>query len=338
MSDILRQFNVPSISGNIDKDVIQNIWNFTKHFPEELSPFFGYEIQLNSGNKNADFLCCISDSNQLQSFVTDLNHTIRINEANKKGLRLFSDYWLNPSVAKQINNIWLEFDYEEIERSSSKFCFFFGPKTSLNKLETILLTEKVFSRVFNKNFKPGVLKLFLKLLHELDDFARVTQVGMMHAREDESLRLFIQGNEKDWTLKFLRSMEHPFLLHKDFTTFIETILIHCSKVDLDINISEKVDEAIGFECYCNTIENALLLLNSFVEFELCNAQKAAHMSNFLNTLHYDSKDDYQPFLSHFKVAFKPTKGLNAKAYLGFVTNALAPKIIQIKPTTLTSHV
>ncbi|MBT8327350.1 MAG: hypothetical protein KJP21_06480 [Bacteroidia bacterium] len=334
MSDILEHYNLPLISDIINDVAIKNIWDFTKIFPEDLCPFFGYEIQLGQSTDNADFLCCTADSAKFHSFVSSLDSSLQIDKQLLHGLQIFSDYWKNPDIANQINNIWLEFDYEEMEKTQSNFCFFFGPKTNINNLETILLAEQVFFKVFNKQLKPSVLKHFLEILHDLKNKARITQIGMMHSRKDHRLRLFIQGKHKLWALEFLRSIKHSSLFNKKFTAFIETVSKYCSKLDLDIDISEKVGDALGFECYCNSSDDAIALLESLVKEGLCLSSKSDQIKSYLVALKYDADKKFIPFISHFKIVFNPTKGLSAKVYIGYVSKNLAPKIIQLKPTQI----
>jgi hypothetical protein len=336
ISSLLKDFYVPELEGLIGIECFNRIAKFTQRFPENLSPFFGYEIQLGTNIYQADFLFCVSNPSEFRNYVdsemSDLSED-SLDLETIDGLNNFSAFWLNETENRknQINNIWFEFDYNEIEKSRPKSCFFFGPKLNVNKLEVLLLTERVFNKIFNKQVKATTLKTLLEIYHFLEKDSYVSQIGMMNSRNDENLRLFIQGKSKNWILAFLQKMNYSHTNNPEFLAHYENCMPFSSTVDLDIDISSGIGENLGLECYFTSTENALLFLEYLVEKGLSTIQKSDLLKKYLLSLRPDKSKPFQPFFSHFKLVFKPGSGFFAKAYFGYVIQKLAPKIIQTKP-------
>jgi hypothetical protein len=336
MSSLLEGYFVPELLNLTGIESFRKITKFTKRFPENLSPFFGYEIQLGNNIYQADFLFCVSNPSEFRNYVSSEMMNLTENGLDTEtieGLNNFAEYWLSQTENRnnQINNIWFEFDYNEIKKSQPKSCFFFGPKLNINKLEVLLLAQIVFRKIFNKHVKAITLSTLLEIYHALETDCYISQIGMMNSRNDENLRLFVQGKSKNWILPFLQKMNYPRINNFEFLEHYENCIRISSKVDLDIDISSGMGENLGLECYFNSTENALLFLDYLVEKELSTIQKSDLLKNYILSLKPDKNKSFQPFFSHFKLVFKPATGFFAKAYFGYVIQNLAPKIIQTKP-------
>jgi len=333
LSSLLKDFYVPELEGLTGIECFTKIAKFTHRFPENLSPFFGYEIQLGTNIYHADFLFCVSNASEFRNYVDSELSENGLDTETIEGLNKFSSFWLNKTENRgnQINNIWFEFDYNEIEKSRPKACFFFGPKLNVNKLEILLLTEKVFKKIFNKKLNTSTLKTLLEIYLFLEKDSFVSQIGMMNSRNDENLRLFIQGKSKNWILPFLQKMSYPSISNPEFLAHYENCVRISSTVDLDIDISSGIGKNLGLECYFTSTENVLLFLDYLVEKGLSTIQKSDRLKKYLLSLKPDKTKSYQPFFSHFKLVFKPESGFFAKAYFGYVIQNLSQKIIQTKP-------
>lgn len=336
ISSLLKDFYTPQLKGLIAPDCFHKIANFTERFPENLSPFFGYEIQLGNNNNQADFLFCISSPVHFRNFVNSeaINGSVQnFDSETFTGLDNFSLFWSDEgrNSKNPINNIWFEFDYEEMEKKRPKACFFFGPKINLNHLEVLLLTEKVFSKIFNKQVKKETLKKLLEINRFLGKQSFISQIGMMNSRNDESLRLFVQGKSKNWIIPFLEQMNYRHVGNADLISILKSCSQLSSNVDLDIDITDEMGENLGIECYFNTTEKAVDFLKMLVENKLATAEKGRFLKNYIDSLESDKSKNFQAFLSHFKIGFKPGQGLIAKAYFGYVAQNLASEIIKTKP-------
>lgn len=336
ISSSLKDFYVPELEGLIGIECFNKIAKFTERFPEKLSPFFGYEIQLGNNNDQADFLFCISDPSSFRNYVNSEISPSRENNFDSEtiiGLENFSLLWLDESsnLKNPINNIWFEFDYQEIEKKRPKACFFFGPKINLNHLEVLLLTEKVFFKIFGKTVPVETLKKLLEIYRVLGKHSIISQIGMMNSRNDDNLRLFIQGKNKGWIIPFLTEMDYPHIENAALISMLDICNQNASKVDLDIDISEKIGENLGIECYFNSTEKVLKFLEMLVGRGLATTQKSELLKKYIQSLKREKVKSFQPFFSHFKIGYKPGIGFISKAYFGYVTQTLAPVIIQTKP-------
>lgn len=342
ISSVLEKFYTDELEKLIDIESFSKITGFTNRFTKNLSPFFGYELHLGTQNSDADFLCCISNPKYFGEYVKaeiQSKSGSKFDKAILNGLENFSRFWLesNKSSIQQINNIWFEFDYAEIEKKRPKACFFFGPKLSLNKLEVVLLTENVFQQIFQKKVEPVTLKTLLRIYGVLGKEQIISQIGMMNSRGDNSLRLFIQGNGKSWILPFLSALDYPFIKRHDFISQLDECLNLASVVDLDIDIYERIGNKTGFECYFKTTEEALGFLENITNKGLVIPQKAKKLRDYLLTIKTNKSNLFQPFLSHFKLVYHPSNGFYAKAYIGYVNHKQLSNIIQTKPAKINCY-
>jgi hypothetical protein len=335
LSSVLQEFYIPELEPVISVESFNYILNFTKHFPKWLTQFFGYEINLNSNNRESDFLICINEPERFNKFIRNNSplHQKVFDPATTKRFANFSDYWSNDKTGagKKINNIWFEFDYSEIKEKLPRLSFFFGPRLDVNRLEMLLITERVFSDIFTKKVNPGTLKMLLRTYEILGNECFISQIGMMNARYENSLRLFIQGTHKNWIIPLLQKMNYTHSAHPDLNLVLNSCIQLSSKVDLDIDISEKIGNNIGLECYMNSTEQALTFLDFWVQKKLSSSWKSEQVKNFILTLKPVRNKSHQPFLSHFKIVFKPEDGFFIKVYLGYLTQNLVPKLIQTNP-------
>ena len=336
ISSLLKDFYVPELEGLIGKECFNRIAKFTHRLPGNLSPFFGYEIQLGNKNNQADFLFCISDPVEFRNYVDSEISGLSENSFDAEtinGFDNFSGYWISKYVQSenQINNIWFEFDYNEIEKERPTACFFFGPKLNVNQLEVLLLTERVFVEIFDKKVEANTLKKLLEIYQALDKETFISQIGMMNSRNEENLRLFIQSKKQNWIKPFLQKLNYPHINNSEFITILDTCNQIAVNVDLDIDISTKLGDNIGLECYFNTAEKALSFLDYLEQNNLAISEKCTLLKNFIISIAPDKTKSYQAFFSHFKIVFKPGLGFNSKAYFGYTTTKLAPELIQTKP-------
>lgn len=336
ISSALMDFYVPQLEGLIGFECFNKIASFTQRFPADLSPIFGYEIQLGRNDDEADLLLCIADPKLLAKYVnSEISQNLAFNFDSETliGLNNFSIFWTNKSYesTNAINNIWLEFDYKEIEKQQPKTCFFFGPKISLNYLDALLLTEKVFYKIFNKKVGKETLKKLLEIYSALDKQSFISQIGMMNSRNDENLRLFIQGKSKNWIVPFLQQMNYAHCENASLISMFDFCTQNATKVDLDIDISSEMGENLGIECYFNSTEKALAFLEILVKKGLATTQKSLLLRNYMINIKRDKTKTFQPAFSHFKIGFKPGIGFKSKAYFGLVSQTVAPKVIQTKP-------
>lgn len=339
---VFNEYYTEELERLIDRDSFTNITRFAERFTKNLSPFFGYEVQLGSESSTADLLLCISNPDFFSDYVNSEIKNISENKFDDDtliGLESFSRFWSekNHLQVQPVNNIWFEFDYNEIGKNSPKACFFFGPKLSINKLEMLLLTKEIFQRIFQKNIEPFTLKALLGIYHILGEDQFISQIGMMNSRGDKNLRLFIQGKDKFWIPKLLSEMDYPFAGKSDFKMQLDECNKLASTVDLDIDIYETIGNKIGLECYFKSTDKALLFLEQLTQKGLVLQHKAYALKEYLLRLKTYKSRLFQPFFSHFKLVYHLSNGFYAKAYIGYVNHKLLPNVIQTKPAKIKSY-
>ena len=338
LASVLMEHYIPSLQKLVPLHAFRDIIRLTQHFPCEFSSFVGYEIQLSKNEPAPDFLFCVHDyeifkkviCKEDNNLLDDLFDSPIINR-----LKQFALLWEDETsgLKEKINNIWFEFDHADLLRHHPKPNFFFGPKLNSNMLEVVLTTQQVFRVLYDKEVSPATLRLFLESFRHLNGKGFISQIGMMNARNDEHLRLFIQQIPYDDILPFLKRIGFR---HSENNT-LSWLLNECRSIskhtDLDIDILEKPGENIGLEFYFGSIEYALAFLDKLMEFEACTRENHKNLKEHLQCITPDKNKSFQHFFSHFKVVFKPETGFVSKAYLGYASNDRASQIIKTKPIT-----
>ncbi|MES2797290.1 MAG: hypothetical protein V4683_15060 [Bacteroidota bacterium] len=316
----------------ISKPSFQNIYQFSANIPRQFSSFFGYEIQLSNDENKADFLLCIHNFKVFYEVISNEIFIKKFDKETAEGLQCFANWmFANKGTAQTICNIWIEIDHGDLATTQPKLNFFLGPKTNTNKLEILLATEQTFKLLYNKQVAATTLKLLLEIYSKLRNQSFISQIGMMNARNNESLRLFIQKIDREDFLPLLNRIEYKYITDNQLVKLINICLQNTKHTDLDIDILEKVKENIGLECYFDTIKQAILFLQLLFKEKLCTLDNYINLTTHLTSMSIDEDGDFQHFFSHFKISYKPSIGADAKAYIGYAESKIAHKIIETKP-------
>lgn len=315
-------------------ETISRIRDLTTVFPANISPFWGFEIPLDKSDQTCDFLCCITNPDIFKQFLEGpFLQSERLHRNDYGRLYEFSTKWADRGHAlhRSINNIWLEYDCKDLLGEAPIANFFYGPKPLENKLDFLHICNDVFSSVAEKKVAAATYRFLLECLNGLDNAGYISQVGMMMARKNDHLRLFVQGLQNHDIINYLRSRNYRFSNDPVLITLINRCNHFGARVELDIDILDCIGETIGLECYFGDTASVLKFLDFLREFGLCCEDKKLGLHEHLQNNTSVQESDYQNFFSHVKLVFSPPNGIRAKAYLGFAHNDVARSVIKTKP-------
>jgi len=321
----------------IEPKAFDSIKKHAEHFPLSLSRFWCFEIPLNQQEKTADFLFCISDADQFSAYFLDIWPAKLLNESPEvsflPGILDFSVAWgeTKTPLWKNVINIWFEYDYPGIDKASLKPNFFYAPAKGVHPFATICMSEKVLETISGKPVPKETLAHLLHCLKEVPFGGWVSQIGIMFARGEDTLRAFIQQIPVNDIKPYLDKIVYRYASDEQFNKLLEQCYLLADQVDLDIDISSVTGDSIGLECSFNEMQYSLDFLFYLFSNGLCIEEKYRALDALLRNLSIVAGKELQPFLSHFKIVYHPCKPLKTKVYIGYAGKTSASKIIRTKP-------
>ncbi len=284
--------------------------------PLEISDYFGYEYKLDK-DEVPDLLICFHQYESLKKFIEiqfehKLNADKCIHSINE--LVKVAQIWEN-KFTTQIHNIWLEFDSKDIFQEKVKYSFFYAPNLSANILENALVNAELYQCVMGVSLNKEVSKNLVHCYKLLIHGSYISQIGMMKARDLQGLRLFIQHVTN--IPEYLESIDYPFSHHRNLLQLLDLGKKWNSQVELDIDITEKIQDKIGLEYYFSNSESALgfikdCQISGYCDKNIFNKLKS---ETYINIHH--SLENYSKCFSHFKINFHPELVPLTKAYIGY---------------------
>ncbi len=314
---------IEPLLNNRRKHELDNFFNF---FPKELSDFYGYEIDIMSANKPADFLCCVSNNVRNQVALANLDEIDQKfgdHSVYYRNLSKFSENWMKcKGLFQEIRNIWLEFDHDQLKEGNYTPNLFFGPRKILNIFEQLLLIEQFFRAALNEAIPKAYYKAFVKCLSKLPPGASVPQIGIMAARKSNSFRLFIYQLPSNYISTYLREIDWSY-----HNSELEFILKKCeefsSELHLDIDVAQEVGPKIGLECYFNALANFESFVKFLIKQEYCIRQVGHDLVSFFSKVSTNDnsiKAKPKPGFHHIKLVWCPESGIKTKAYISLKNN------------------
>lgn len=312
-------------------DILSSIARF---LPQSITSLWGYELPLHKSVSVSDFLVCIHKPALLcDAFEAGrLLHQLCEQPAYERLLTL-TTRWANreDKLGSLISNCWLEYDYKSLVTGDLRPNFFFGPKPQASVIDVVWATKQIYRLLSSDEVPKGTYRFLLDCLIGLNGQGWISQIGRMLARSENSLRLFIQEVPRGGICAYLQKMNYPYHDHQELVALIDTCYQLADTVDLDIDITDRVNDQIGLECYFDTTERALLFLDFLAEKKLCVPEKYILLRQHLVQIKPCQSGALIHSFSHFKIGFHPIHGLAAKVYMGYVEQHMASKVIRTKP-------
>jgi hypothetical protein len=344
---------------------LSNIRQIAALLPGAITDFFGFECELGVSDPTADFLVCCRASQGAPNVLSgqmpdrDLPELLLTHPVWQR-IRSFSTEWSNPgsAVADRIHNIWLEFDVNGIPASIPVPSVFIGPEnlqsinpavdTSQMPDRCAWLTDSALPLFLGGEVPPALKGQIARCLNLLPPGARMFQVGLMLSRASSLTRLCVRGVSPKQILEYLQVLDYD-TSSGQLHALLELLSPMVERIDLDMDVDDRVLPKIGLECYLPANTSAVhQFLNHLVSCGLSTPAKAEALESWGGVAHERSNPEIWPrdllalsgflggrahsafarWLHHVKIVHQPGLPLQAKAYLAVQHLWLAPAQIK----------
>ena len=352
----------PRISDRlISRESLSNIRQIAALLPGAITDFFGFECELGVSDPTADFLVCCRASqgapNVLSGRMPDRDlPALLVNHPVWQRVRSFSTEWSNPksAVADRIHNIWLEFDVDGLPASIPVPSVFIGPE-NLQSANPVIdksqvpdrcawLTDSALPLLLGGGLPPALKGQIARCLNLLPPGARMFQVGLMLSRPSSLTRLCVRGVSPTQILEYLQALDYD-TSSGQLHALLELLSPMVERIDLDMDVSDRILPKIGLECYLPADTSAIhRFLDHVVACGLSTPAKAEALESWRGVAHERSNPQIWPrdlfalssllggrahsafarWLHHVKIVYQPGLPLQAKAYLAVQHLWLAP--------------
>jgi hypothetical protein len=333
----------------ISSQALSRIRCIASHFPGSISDFFGFESVLGNDEASADFLLCCQDCQAaLETFcvrASDFGATVHAHPVWQR-ISTFSRLWSDPAspLHEWVQNLWMEFDICGSSAVLPVPSLFIGSyqlrpfslAVDLCRMPShcAWLTELAMPVLMDHAHDPVVADQVARCINLLPDRAVVFQVGFMLPRPWRTVRLCVRGILPHDIVDYLRVLDWDGSLEK-LEELLDSFSKKVNRVDLDIDVADRVLPVIGLECYLGS-DQLQSYLDSLISAKLCTTTKARAVARWDRTFLQHSWDDTAPSLTpgritaelvvpqsalvrslhHVKLVYFSGKVIEAKAYLG----------------------
>jgi hypothetical protein len=366
IADYIDAAVTPRVSGRlISPEALSNIRRIAVLLPGAITDFFGFECQLGVSEPIADFLVCCRASqgapNLLSGQIPDRDFPLLLaNHPVWQRIRSFSTEWSTPesAVADRIHNIWLEFDVDGVPGSMPVPSVFIGPENLQSAGPPVdkgqmpdrcaWLTDSALPLLVGGELHPALKTQIARCLNLLPPGACVFQIGLMLSRASSTTRICVRGVSKKQILEYLQVLDYD-TSSGQLQALLELLGPMVERIDLDLDVSDRVLPKIGLECYLPTDTSAIHeFLNHLVSCGLSTPAKAEALESWRGMAHERLTPEIWPrdllalssflggrvhsafarWLHHVKIVYQPGLPLQAKAYLAVQHIWLAPEQVK----------
>lgn len=332
----------------ISQEALSETLKVTRNLPQSLGySMFGFEIRLEEGASDVDFLVCASAKSGGRQGLTDL-----MSNLNCAGISYGAPVWENildfigqwnehlSLIYTNIDNIWLEFDSKNNNSFHIVPSVFFEPVAKENErnkqVETI---ETCLKLLRPEKFSKKQMNLISNCFQKLPSGAKIYQTGVMLSRTGSLTRLCIQSVPLTQLNDYLENIglvnNRLGDNNKYFLSIINDLVSVTDAIGIDIDLTDTIGKTIGIECYCYTLEKLQSLLDYIGFLGLCTLKKKDALLKFSGVS--DSVKDaaiwpenllsvalllgpnlistFVCSVDHIKIVYHPNHNLKAKAYL-----------------------
>lgn len=361
VADYIHAAVAPYVSADlVSPAAMANINVIGSLLPGALTDFFGFECPLGIHEPKADFLVCSRASEGGRDVLIDQRPGRELPAFFEqhpvwRRIRGFAREWsdLRSPLFEGIHNIWIEFDVDGTPAILPVPSVFIGsdllrPGESGN-LESPLqhcawLMDLALPLLLGCDLDPCMRLRVARCLNLLPAGARIFQVGLMLGRASRITRLCVRGLSSNQIPEYLHAVGWQGSLPevRDLVNLLAPLV---ERIDLDIDVGDRVLPKIGLECYpAQSLPAIQRFLDYLVSSGLSTATKAEGLKRWAGLAHERLTPDVWPrdllalsaflegrvhsaffrWLHHIKVVHQPGLPAQAKAYLAVHHHWIAP--------------
>jgi len=353
-SDYLKSIETHMSDDLVTTQNYKDINKLANIFTGQLTSFCGLESRMSSDSVGLDYMFAVSSTRgEREKLVKLLDNGGFPEELIKKSewqnVARFVKAWADSEtiVNKNILSVWFEFDTAENEMGDFTIpsLFLHTKPLRIDSYEDISkcqsITRNIIPILAGKPVPKKVEECFIKCLKNLPEGALLLDVGIMLSRsEPDMMRLVLNRIQPDQIIPYLKTIGWSDK-NNGLSELLEELKRYVSRIVLQINIGEQVDQKIGIECrffpdLYNNETRWIDFLNFLTIKGLCSPEKRSAFLQFSGSTYggtmkeFDTEsyvpsvklpDDIRPnvlvrYISHVKINYKPNNPLEAKGYLG----------------------
>jgi hypothetical protein len=246
----------------IDTAQWDSILGISDILPSAMTTFFGFECRLGNAEAKADFLLCADASEAgrrvlaANAYNIDLPKTL-FHHPVWQHIRLFSTNWESEAsvLYDRIRNVWLEFDTATPTDSMIPVpsCFvapepiFVTPALQQDHPHAAIW-DIALPLLLGHELAQATKQNLIQCIAQLPEHAYIFQIGLMLARESDTVRLCIRDIPPQALVTYLQGLNWPGNLDR-LNALLTEITPMVDRIDLDIDVSDILHPKIGLECY-----------------------------------------------------------------------------------------
>jgi len=343
---------IPYVSAElISRDAISHIRRIGALLPGALTDFFGFECPLGTHEAKADFLICSRASEGGRDVLAGQRPSRELPAFLERHpvwqrVRDFSRDWSDSQspLFEAIHNLWVEFDVDGMPPAIPVPSVFVGSEAlrpteaaadpGLMPRHCAWLLDRALPLLIGRDVDGPTRCQVARCLNLLPAEARIFQVGLMLARASRITRLCVRGVSSKQIPEYLQALgwEGSF---PELEGLLKSLAPLVERIDLDMDVRDRVLPKIGLECYPAMTAPARPFLDHLVLSGLSTAAKAEALLRWSGMVHQRVTRDVWPrdllslsafldgrvhstflrWLHHIKVVYEPGFPLQAKAYL-----------------------
>lgn len=331
----------------------------------------GFECPLGDNVAKSDFLVCLTTLNRGREIMANYDCTEelpKINFTNPAWNRIH-DFCLNwadqaSPLYENVDNIWLEFDVDNLSPQVPAPSFFFGPKsrkafkpnTAMNKVDfyrNCWVTEAALKPLFSFPLSSQTKKNIKACFDSLPSDAEIFQIGVMLPRTSEShvVRVCVKNISPEHILSYLISIGYKGCF-SDIKNLVDKLSEFVDFICLNFAVGDTILPKIGFECYLqhqpineprwkvffdylvsnlNCVSNktnALLNWSGYSDEKVNKELWPSNIATISNFIYPRGISVFVRALHHIKIVYQPDNNLQAKGYLWYGHRWLNPHIFK----------
>jgi len=331
---------LPFVVGDlIAKENVNFMRKIFDSFPASLTNGLGFECRLDvpKSSRNDFFISIGCSTLERKNFLDYLERRLPENFRRLKewkNIYRFARCWYDPtsSFYDKILGFWFEFDVPPVTAKYVPNIFIIARDPSVPTDISMYdwFTKDVFRLLKGREMSRSVKKNFKKSIENLPDDTSIHAIGLMLNRSAD-VRICIKRIKTNQIKDYIDSINLP-LRDEYIFTLLEEIKKRVNRFVLQISVDGKgISPYLGVECSFEPTlfhkeERWKSFLEYFVRKKLCTPSKFYSLLRFLG-ITYNNKMSLEFFgkklnnaivryISHIKIACKPRKKIEVKAYLG----------------------
>jgi len=313
LAEILRLIEPAAVPKLMTVSNWNKITYISQILPNALSSFFGFEYRLGDTLAEADFLLCVAADEAGKKVLGDRNYAISLpalvtEAAIWHRIQTFARQWntSTSAIAKDVFNIWLEFDTPDAFADGEiPIPSFFMGVNDVYKCDSLdeqkqrraWLVEETLPLLFGKSLPTANQEMLYHCFQELPKGAHVFQIGLMLARQVETVRLCIRNISPLQIASYLSAISWKGNIEK-LTQFLHLLSPLVDRIDLNIDVDFSTRSKVGLECYLfqqPSLEPKWITFFDFLEEkELCLPEKRESVFSYPGFLRESTNQDQWP--------------------------------------------